>query len=56
MGKGINKEAKSAVLVIFYKDTFIPIDLIGYLEELSKIGRFLRGNSGKYFIMEDSSI
>ena len=56
MGKGISEEAKIAVLVILYKYTFNPIDLIGYLEGLSKIGRFLRGNSGKYFIMEDSSI
>ena len=56
MGKGISEEAKSAVLVILYKDTFNPIDLIGYLEGLSKIGRFLRGYGVKDFIMEDSSI
>ena len=56
MGNGISEEAKIAVLFILYKDNFNLIDLIGYLERLSKIGRFLRGNSGKYFIMEDSSI
>ena len=56
MGKGISEETKSAVLFILYKDTFNPIDLIGYLEVFSKIGMFLRGDCGKDFIMEYSSI
>ena len=53
MGKGRSEEAKCAVLVILCKCAFNPIDPVGYLEVLVKLGRFIRVNGGEDFIMVD---
>ena len=55
-GKGSSEDSKSAVLIIFFKFNFNPIDPVESLEVLVKIGRFFRGNDGKDFIMADIRI
>ena len=47
MGVSISEDTKRAVLVIIFKGTRNPIDTVRYLEGISKIERFLRGNGGK---------
>ena len=56
MGKRRIEEATSSVITIFYKGNFNPIDRVGSLEGLAKIGRFLRGDGGKDFMMAESRL